>query len=533
MIFRDVRSIRAGLPVAYWEVAAVVAITLVAFLLRVVNLSTLPAGFHGDEAVIGLEAQRILDEGYIGPYSPYAAGQPTGPMYLTAVSAWIFGNTVFAVRIVPALLGTLTVLALYVVLRRNVGAPAALLGSGILAVMSWHIHFSRIGFPLVAWPLLAVLTAGAVAEATRRSGPRWWAVAGVLTGAGIYVYNAHPLLAATIGLFIAGYLVLNRRVPLRRDLRDVAVFLLAMLIVLIPMVRFATDDDTYYWDHFERARTTDTEAWLALDSMSEQALFFAREYREVWIWLCCEPEVDRVDGTGLTIIAPHLMLLLAAFGLLLALWRGRGPLVLMGAMIVLIMPLGPVLTVGGDARRTLVTVPFIAMFCALALTGSVDALAKRSRRAATMAAVAGAMLVGTVAYQNINLYFREFADPAVQEQVLGKPMADAARFLKDLPADYYVYFYSNTWSIDYATRLYLAPDVRGEDRSDRFGEHHFEIEPGRGRPLFIFLGNYRNDIDTVRELYPGREITPDDFAVRPTFRAYEPEFDPASAPKLP
>lgn len=532
MNIQRARSLIARVPISYLEIAAAATIVLIALLLRTVSLGTLPAGFHGDEAVIGLEAQRILDEGYIGPYSPYAAGQPTGPIYLVAVSVALLGNTFEAVRIVPALMGTLTVLALYIVLRRGFGAPVALVGASILATMSWHIHFARIGFPLETWPLLAVLIAGAVVEAMRAGDWRWWAVAGALTGSGIYIYNAHPLFAGVIGLFVAGHLVLNRSATMRKDLIGAAIFSVAMLLVLIPMARFAFSEDAYYWDHFERDRTTDTEEWRTLDGRGEQARFVLSAYRDLWKWLCCEPELDLVDGTGLTIITPPLTLLLAGTGVLFGLAMYRRPLVYLGALVMLVMPFAAVISVGGEARRTLVMAPFIAMFCALAAVGVIELARKKGRQLGYLAAAGALTVVCIVHYTNLDLYFREFADPEVQEEILGKPIADAATFLDQLPGDHYVYFYSDIWSIDYATRLYLAPGVRGEDRSRFFGEFTFDIKPERGPPLFVFLGHYLNEIETVRELYPGREITPDDFAGRPTFRVYQPFVEPVGRSEL-
>ena len=46
------RDIRIRVPIGYAELVAVIAVVLLALLLRTVNLSGLPAGFHGDEAVI-------------------------------------------------------------------------------------------------------------------------------------------------------------------------------------------------------------------------------------------------------------------------------------------------------------------------------------------------------------------------------------------------------------------------------------------------------------------------------------------------
>lgn len=505
------------------EPAAVILLLLIALLLRTVHLESLPAGFHGDEAVVGLEAQRILDEGHIGVYSSDAAGQPTGPMYLVAGSVWLFGNTVFAVRIVPALLGTLTVFALYVVLRRNFGIPAALVGASVLAVMNWHIHFARVGFPIEAWPLVVVLIAGAVTEALRSADWRWWAVTGALGGAGVYVYNAHLLLGATICLTILGVLVVSLRDTIRRHGIGIAIGLLSCLLVLLPMLDFMMSEDSFYWRHFEKARITESDEWREREGLPEQATFLVASYRDTWDALCCDPELDAVDGTGLTVIIPPLMLLVAGTGMLTGFWRYRGFPVVLGTVIVLVMPLAPALSGGGELRRSLVIAPFLAMFCGLAYAGLADAARGwGGRRIAYPAVAVLGMVHAGIAYQNLDLYFDDFAEPEVQERIMGKPITDAAKFLDEQPANTYVYFFSDKWSIDYVTMEYLAPNVEGEDRSRRFGDFHILNSSREGRPLYVFLDPYLATVEDIGRIYPGRVVGPPHDGSKPSFLAFVP-----------
>lgn len=518
-VLRRVHSVPSGAL----EAAGFVIVLLLALGVRIWGMGDLPAGFHGDEAVIGLEAQRVLRDGYIGPYSPYAAGQPTGPIYLFALAAAVVEDRVIAVRIVPALLGTLTVLALYVVARRSFGVPVALVAAAVLATMSWHLHFSRIAFPLITWPLWAILIAGTLVEGMRTGDWRWWAAAGALTGSGIYIYNAHPLLAFITALFVGGYLVVNRSRPMLEDLATVVLMALVALLVLVPMIRYATADDSFYWYHFERERLTDTDEWQSLDSGTEQVRFLAAGYRGIWDWLCCAPELDLVDGSGLTIITPPVMLLLAAFGVIVALGFYRSPLVFFGLLVILLLPLAPVLSTGGQIRRTFAMTPFLALFVALATVGSVQIARRSAPRLLLPSAIAALVILGVVVTQNLTLYFREFAAPEVQEEILGKPLADAAKFLNGLDDDVYVYFYSDIWSINYATMIYLAPDINGEDRSREFGEYGFTMSEHSGQPMFVFLGDYLGDLETVQARYPGHEITPVDHDGRPTFRVFLPE----------
>src|SRR5215212_10330699 len=132
---------RAG-PI-WWETTAVLATISVAAVFRLQDLSRIPYGITGDEAIFGLEGRRILEAGPIGPYSPFAAGQPAGMLYAAAGSISAFGSTIFAIRLVPAVAGVLTVIALYVYGRRNFGVLSGVLAAALLALSSWHIGISR------------------------------------------------------------------------------------------------------------------------------------------------------------------------------------------------------------------------------------------------------------------------------------------------------------------------------------------------------------------------------------------------------
>ena len=97
------RAARPGRLARWWEPAVLLGLLGLALAVRLVWLDNLPYGFHGDEGAFGLEAQRIPREGGIGPWSPTTLGQPAGLMYPAALSVWLLGPTVFAVRAVPAL----------------------------------------------------------------------------------------------------------------------------------------------------------------------------------------------------------------------------------------------------------------------------------------------------------------------------------------------------------------------------------------------------------------------------------------------
>jgi len=480
-----------------WEAAAIVGLVVIAAVLRFWHLSSLPAGLHGDEGWAGIDARRILDQGWIGPYTTGALGQPSGPLYLTAAAVRLFGNSVFAVRAVPALLGVLTVPLLYVVLRRNLGVWTAIAASAFLAVMDWHVHFTRLGFPVGAWPLAVLLAVGALMEAVRSRDWRWWALAGAAGSLGLYVYNAHPVFLAIFCLYAA--------CMLRRWSAAVA-FAAALLIVALPMIRFAANPANGYREHSRSVSILNKPPWTGL-SGADRVRRVTHLYLDYWDQLALHPRIDYTDGSGTIAIVPPALAALAVLGVLLgAVYRRSTPLVWFALLVLLLLPFAAVLTIDALARRTCANAPFVAMFAAL---GVVESLRMLAHRAASIRYPASAMLLALVAvciYQNINGYFVTFAASAVNPWVFAREMADASRYMSGLPNGTHVYFYSGRWSGNYETRRYLAPGVEAEDRSSEFGHYSLSVAPSDAHPVFVLLNPYENRVGELRQRYPGGRL---------------------------
>ncbi len=510
------------------EVAAVATITLIALVLRCWDLTLLPNGMHGDEAVAGLEAQRVLEHHWIGVYSLPAAGQPAGPLYLFALPIQVLGHTLLAVRVIPMLLGTVTVPLLYLVTRKSLGREVALAASLVLAVMGWHIHFARIGFPLEAWPLVTLLAVGAMTEAVRGGSWLWWAVAGTATSAGIYVYNSHWMMLLAFAVFLLGFLILHRSAPLMKDISGIAVFGAAALVVALPMLSFAASPENGYFDHFERDAITSSGEWKVLDTPIDKASFIGKRYVGFWDRLTFDPELDSVDATGIMPVVPLSMLVVAAFGVAAAVARRRTGLVAMGIVTLVVMPLASALTIDGAMRRTFMAAPFIALFCGVGLvhgTKIVSGALARSgltRRSSTyFGGACGVLLFAVIAGQNVYNYFWSFRDAPLQEWVFATDFTDSVSYIHNHDSSEYVYYLSDRWSFNYEPRKFLAPEARGEDRSREFGSFHLDVDRSKGRPLFVLVGNYRGVLAQLEQLYPGGSASVGAGAEVPTFIAYE------------
>jgi 4-amino-4-deoxy-L-arabinose transferase-like glycosyltransferase len=151
---------------------ALSAITMLALALRLFDLDLLPLGMWRDEARHGLLALRILNDPSFRPvYVPDVADIPALLFYLAAVPIQLFGAHPWSVRLVPALAGALTPLALYFAARPLFGTRAALLAAALLAISAWHLSLSRLAFAATLGPPLTLLAIGLVWRALTTNDP--------------------------------------------------------------------------------------------------------------------------------------------------------------------------------------------------------------------------------------------------------------------------------------------------------------------------------------------------------------------------
>lgn len=159
---------------AFWLLLAILA--LAAFF-RFYDLTAVPPGLYPDVAINGNDALQALKTG--DPVKFLTSFGTTGQGFkwfypenngreglfinLIALSFWLFGVSVWAIKIVPAFFGLLTVLGIYFLtkqlfsyLNARHAETVALLASFFISVSFWHVNFSRLGFRAIMVPFFLV-----------------------------------------------------------------------------------------------------------------------------------------------------------------------------------------------------------------------------------------------------------------------------------------------------------------------------------------------------------------------------------------
>lgn len=249
----DPRFTPGAMPVAaplprQREVAALLAIAALALGLRLFELGQLPPGLWRDEARHGLLALRIWQDPSFRPiYVVEGADLPALYFYLAAPLVGISGPTVASIRLVSALAGALTPLALWWAARPLLGPRAALLGAALLAWSSWSLSMSRWAFPATLDQVLLLLAVGLIWRALDRvnTGSRgallFAALAGFSAGLAAYAYHtgrSAPFILALIVLARLGFSL----AAWRRALPLLLIAALSGLLTLAPLLAYIAGD---------------------------------------------------------------------------------------------------------------------------------------------------------------------------------------------------------------------------------------------------------------------------------------------------
>ncbi len=511
------------------ELAIVLAITAIAAALRLWALDTTPLGLHGDEAWTGLDAQRLLREGWIGPYVLSALGQPTGPLYVTAAFLKFLPDDTETIRLSMASLGVLTIPIAYLAVRSMYDRVVATISIGILTGLMWHLHLSRTGFMVTSWPLMQMLVLWALWWALRER--RWWqfVIAGGVAGLGVYSYNAYLLFLPVPLVALAWTLAREPREQRVAFLRQAGAFAITALIVALPLLNYIVTHRAEYDLHQEIVGVTHQQEWYDAGWVGRVEILTDRtgEFVRGLVWGDRDDFGDGLASPGHPVVHP-MIAALALAGIVMVVRRFREPAnaVLLSAM--LILPLGAILTVSdGLFRRTLGLAPIVAVLAALPLAWvwrRAGVVQSRGLRVAGVAAVAASVIAPGVvtAYQ----YFGPVQDSFVMRYVYPYELDAASRYMDTLPAGTTVYFYSDRWMFDYETRVFLAPDVTGVNRSKEFrrgrlrpDEVDLTIAPGRSQ-AFVFMEPYMDRLDDVVALYSGGEVHEERRGELLLFRAY-------------
>lgn len=216
----------------------------VAIVARFVGLETSPPGFAMDEAMGAAHLACLGESGYSADgvkwplFASGAAGGYYTPIYLYFGAAWtrIFGISIAAMRSVPAVFTTLTVLGVYGLTRRLAGPRAAMWTTLLASLSPWGFHFAR-----VAWdpPVAPAFVIGFCYFWLLRNAAWGGLLSGAAFAGAIYSYPPTRIQAPIV---FAILFLMTWRQTRGRLLRSIA-FSISSVTLSIPLIQRILDPE--------------------------------------------------------------------------------------------------------------------------------------------------------------------------------------------------------------------------------------------------------------------------------------------------
>ncbi len=490
-----------------WPVVGMILILLLALGLRIWNVSSIPFTLGGDEGEQGTEILRILNGTLTNPFTTGWYSVPTFSFFFNTPTVALFGNTIFGLRLTWVLIGTLSVLTTYLLVKELKGTRLAILTSALVATYHYHIHYSRLGSMQVSDTLIVALTLLFIMRGYRRGNWLDWALAGVVAGIGQYFY-AGGRLAVILVFFLALYLWVRDGFKITRANRaGLGVFLLALLVAGGPMFAYATRyPDTYNartnqvgilqngWLVNEAVKLGKTQGEILLDQFWRSALAFnAYPDRAVWYGLT-EPLLDKLAG---------MLFLLGVASATLWSIRDRRLAPMVAWWWAAILTGGMLTDTTPSSQRLITTAVPTMFFVAWAIEHVIVLIQQRfSMRLALSFGVTITLLLSVI---SLNIYFNEYSPKRIyggEHAMIGTMLSD--HLLNDLgPQPQLFFFGAPRMFAAIGTMRYLTPDI---PRIDVFEPLTAPFNPGPlpggSTLLFVFLPERASELQWVQQTFP-------------------------------
>lgn len=221
-------------PLSRREWITLAVLLVAAVLVRCINLEGEPPILDQDEALFTQEGAQIWTENFLAtPFEPGIHSHPRLFQATIGLFVAVLGPTLTAARLAGALLGALTVPALYLLGRELGGWRFGLIGALFMFTWSYHIQFSRLAMNQPADPLFSVLAFYFFLRALRRGAPTDFAVAGVMLGISqLFYLGGRVTPIALIGLVV--WLFIWQRPIILNNWRQLLIVPIAAFMVLLP-----------------------------------------------------------------------------------------------------------------------------------------------------------------------------------------------------------------------------------------------------------------------------------------------------------
>jgi hypothetical protein len=251
------------------EIVFISAILLLGVLLRMPFLDSIPRGFHWDESGYAYNGYSILKTGkdewgnflplYLKSFGDYKSAILS---YIFALAFLVSNASVFTARLTVVILSLFSLIVFYYLLKKlTKNVNFALVGSLIMAITPWHIHYSRAAVEQILAFLLLVL--GAWCFLNKKAGLK--IIGSIALVLSMYTYHSSRIFIPVFFIGSIFYSFLNKKDNLFVNFRQ---NFLANLIVIFGSAFFIYQ--SLFGIMGERARNVSIVKEVVMNEVNER-----------------------------------------------------------------------------------------------------------------------------------------------------------------------------------------------------------------------------------------------------------------------
>jgi len=490
--------------------------------IRAIATEKIPPLLNGDEASAGLSAIRFIDG---STNNIFGVGWFSFPSLYYALQSFFilaFGHTIFALRFPSALIGGLTVSAVYLTGKRIFSERTGLLAALFLAGSHFHNHFSRIGLNNIWDAFWYVLVLGMLLVGWRSQRRLPFLVAGLGLGFSQYFYVSSRFLLVLVPFWVLLLALIDRK-SWKANRLNLLFCLLIFLIVTLPLIWFYLQDDGYYNFLAPFNRVDLLGDWLQREVelvgkpgwriLAEQLYASARTFISipVQVWYPADTPIMRPASAVLFLC-----------GLILLLFQLRKPAAIMLYLWIVFFVLAGGFSVPvSSAQRYVAVIPGCALVIGFCLDECIRMLGKIWPQRQNLFYAASLLWIVGLGVSDLNFYIYKYTPQTQlggQNTLVAAKLADYLKTQDPMQVAFFGGDRMGYYSIN--STAYLAPHIEGLDFREPWGSPD-NPEITSQQVIFVFLPEQKENLDLVRQDYPqGQLITETDQMGAPLYWLY-------------
>ena len=216
---------------------AVYLILIIGMLIRLVGITDMPNALNCDEASAGYEAFSLLNYGIDrnGNHNPsflvaWGSGQNALLTYLIIPLIKIFGLKTIAIRLPMAILGCVSLVILYLLLRKISNKKLAIIGLAFFAICPWHIMKSRWGLESNLFPDLILIFAYMLIKGIEDKNKILYYLSFVVAGISAYAYGTSYYFLPVFLIPLLIILIKQKKITIKQAILSIVMHGLGILI---------------------------------------------------------------------------------------------------------------------------------------------------------------------------------------------------------------------------------------------------------------------------------------------------------------